>query len=154
MFLNTTTTGVAAAQTAKQAGDAAAVRSAQTAADVLPEVGHHTAKSIQVAEKFPKEHPRTTGMPQNIGQNSRQSAVNCGFDTPGVGDPGDHAASAARRAAIIASANIIQNPGYTPVRMTANAVVAFSQAHSENRVYRSGNPAGAIFICGDGAVSS
>jgi hypothetical protein len=47
--------------------------------------------------------------------------------------------------------NIIQNSGYTPVRMTANAVGALSQAHSENRVYRSGNPAGAIFICGGDA---
>jgi hypothetical protein len=45
------------------------------------------------------------------------------------------------------AANIIQDRGYTPVRMTANAVGAFSQAHSENRVYRSGKPAGAIFIC-------
>jgi hypothetical protein len=45
-------------------------------------------------------------------------------------------------------ANIIHDRPYTPVRMTANAVVAFSQAHTENRVYRSGKPAGAIFICG------
>jgi hypothetical protein len=49
--------------------------------------------------------------------------------------------------------NIIQNSGYTPVRMTANAVGALSQAHSENRVYRSGNPAGAIFICRAGGAS-
>jgi hypothetical protein len=52
-------------------------------------------------------------------------------------------------AAIIATTNINQNSGYTPVRMAANAVGALSQAHSENRVYRSGNPAGAIFICRD-----
>lgn len=45
-------------------------------------------------------------------------------------------------------ANIIQDRPYTLIRMTVNAVGAFSQAHSENRVYRSGKPAGAIFICG------
>jgi hypothetical protein len=44
-------------------------------------------------------------------------------------------------------ANIIQDRPYTLIRMTANAVGAFSQAHSENRVYRSGKPAGAVFIC-------
>jgi hypothetical protein len=53
----------------------------------------------------------------------------------------------ARVSAGINAANIIQDRPYTPIRMPANAVVAFSQAHSENRVYRSGKPAGAIFIC-------
>jgi hypothetical protein len=54
-------------------------------------------------------------------------------------------------AAISATArrgNNIQDHPYTPARMPAIAVVALSQAHSENRVYRSGKPAGAVFICG------
>jgi hypothetical protein len=53
-------------------------------------------------------------------------------------------------AAIAGAVTITQTFTYPPRRMSANAVGAFSQAQSENRVYRSGKPAGAIFISGDG----
>jgi hypothetical protein len=55
--------------------------------------------------------------------------------------------------AIGRAATITRASWYTASLTSANAVNVLSQAHSENRVYRSGKPAGAIFICGAGGVS-
>jgi hypothetical protein len=71
----------------------------------------------------------------------------------GTGDAIAARRRAARVAGVPATANIIQDYPYTPFQIAANAVGAFSQAHKENRVYRSGNPAGAIFICRAGGAS-
>jgi hypothetical protein len=64
------------------------------------------------------------------------------------------AANAASAKRPDSTAIIIKDRDYTPFWMSANAVGAFSQAHTENRVYRSGKPAGAIFMCSGSAGSS
>lgn len=47
-----------------------------------------------------------------------------------------------------ASAVAVTVVTYTSRRISATSQGAFSQAHKENRVPRSGKPAGAIFMCG------